>query len=261
MTAASSMKWFITVRPAAICLSGTAYEKRKVVINVIKKTTCALAVLAITSGTAIAESIDVKVIGTIKPPACTPTLAGGGTLDYGTILPNTLSDDAFTVLEEKQVEFSITCDAAAKVALNAKTGRALSAVDNDGTLVDISAPGVAIFGNPDMRAYGLGLAGTKGVGGYGLRLATGTMTADTQSVDSLYSDDATLTWVKGITGSLISTTARTFSWAKTGTLEPISFTTLSGKLGVQAYINKKSELDLTKPVQLDGLATLELVYL
>jgi len=30
---------------------------------------------------------------------------------------------------------------------------------------------------------------------------------------------------------------------------------------VQAYINKASELDLTKPVILDGLSTIELVYL
>jgi hypothetical protein len=30
---------------------------------------------------------------------------------------------------------------------------------------------------------------------------------------------------------------------------------------VQAYINKASELDLTKPIALDGLTTLELVYL
>jgi hypothetical protein len=256
------MKCSITVRPAAICLSGAAYEKRKIVINAIKKTTRALAIFGITSGTAMAESIDIKVIGTIKPPACTPTLAGGGTLDYGVIPPATLSDDAFTLLEEKQVSFSITCDAAAKVAITVKTGRTLSAVDKDGSLVDIAVPGLAIFGNTAMPAFGLGLAGTKGVGGYGLRLAAGTMTADSESVDSIQTDDATLIWKKGDYGTLIVKGGeRRSSWAKTGTLEPISFTTLSGQLSVQAYINKKSELDLTKPVQLDGLATLELVYL
>jgi hypothetical protein len=237
------------------------------VITVIKKTTCALAIFGITSGTAIAESIDVKVIGTIKPPACTPSLAGGGTLDYGTINPNTLSDDAFTLLEEKQVEFSITCDAAAKVAIVSSTGRALSAVAQDGSLADVALSHFKIFGSTVTPSYGLGLTGTKGIGGYGLRLDPKSVTADSTSVDLIQNDYQNLGWVIAPTGSLVSTQAtvgglkRNSTWAKTGTLTPISFTTMSGKFGVQAYINKKSELDLTKPIQLDGLATLELVYL
>ncbi|KFD14546.1 hypothetical protein GSMA_02017 [Serratia marcescens subsp. marcescens ATCC 13880] len=41
----------------------------------------------------------------------------------------------------------------------------------------------------------------------------------------------------------------------------MAFTTVAGKLGVQAYITKTSELDLSKPINLDGLTSLELVYL
>ncbi len=51
------------------------------------------------------------------------------------------------------------------------------------------------------------------------------------------------------------------SWAATGTTTPVAFTNLSGKLGVQAYLNQRSAFDLTNTVQLDGLSTLELVYL
>ena len=43
--------------------------------------------------------------------------------------------------------------------------------------------------------------------------------------------------------------------------EPAAFKNLTINLTVQAYINKASELDLTKPVILDGLSTIELVYL
>jgi hypothetical protein len=43
--------------------------------------------------------------------------------------------------------------------------------------------------------------------------------------------------------------------------EPDAIKNVTIDLKVQAYINKASELDLTKPVILDGLTTLELIYL
>jgi hypothetical protein len=89
------------------------------------------------------------------------------------------------------------------------------------------------------------------------------MFADGVAVDSISSLGNTTSWTTISTGSLFNTVAnvRYSSWATKGTTTPIAFTTLAGKLGVQAYINKASELDLTKPVVLDGLTTLELVYL
>lgn len=229
-------------------------------MNAVKKTACALAVLATTSTAVMAESIDVKVIGTITPAACKPTLSGGGTIDYGAIKPNTLKNDEFTVLAEKQIDFAITCDAPAKIALLAMSGRPNSAVRSDGTLSNISSSN-PLFGYTDINAVGLGLDGQKGVGGYGLRLQPGTMKADGKDVDSIESLNNTDTWGKSTSGSLYKLGKLYSSWAATGTLTPIAFTTLSGKLGAQAYINKASELDLTKPVKLDGLTTLELVYL
>jgi hypothetical protein len=232
-------------------------------LNNLKKTVCALAVLATTSLPALAESIDVRVIGTIDPAACTPTLSGGGTVDYGTIKPTALATDAFTVLEEKQLDFAINCDAPAKVAITAHSQRGTTAVKTDGTLAEIAAfPG--LFGGVGNTAVvGLGLDGTKGIGGYAIRLATGTMTADGVAVDSIIANNNTTSWGSTAYGNLFTSidNQRYSSWAKTGTTTPIAFTTLAGKLGVQAYINKASELNLTKPVALDGLATLELVYL
>lgn len=229
--------------------------------NTFKKTACALALLA-ASAAALAESVDVKVVGTIAPAACLPTLSGGGTIDYGTIRPEALQQDAFTVLDEKQIDFAITCDAPAKVAITTTSGRGASAVQQkDGTLVEAST-GNALFGGANMVAVGLGLDGEKGIGGYGLRLAAGTMLADGKPVDSIQSNGSTTTWAKTEYGNLFNSTSQRYaSWAATGTLEPVAFTTLAGKLGAQAYINKASELDLTKPVRMDGLSTLELVYL
>ena len=232
-------------------------------LNTIQKTVCALAVLSATALPALAESVDVRVVGNITPTACMPALAGGGTVDYGNIPPSSLQADVYTTLEEKQVDFSITCDAPAKVAIKATSQRGNSAVNQaNGSLSEVST-GNTLFGLAGVAAYGLGLDGAKGIGGYGLRLAPGTMMADNVAVDSIQSNGNTTTWAKTAAGSLVGTptSIRYATWAATGTTTPIAFTTLTGRLGVQAYINKASELDLTKPIALDGLATLELVYL
>lgn len=232
-------------------------------MNQMQKNICALAVLAATSLPAMADSVDVHVIGTITPAACTPTLSGGATIDYGNINPNTLSETNFTVLPAKQLDFAVTCNAPAKIALKAINGRIGSvagATENaNGTAV---AP-VDIFGLGATGVAGLGLDGTAKVGGYGLRIAAGSVTADGNTVDSIR-ENGTNIWTHDAYADIIFSPysdVRNISWAKTGTTTPVAFTNLAGKLEVQAYLNKASELDLTKPVALDGLTTIELVYL
>jgi len=52
------------------------------------------------------------------------------------------------------------------------------------------------------------------------------------------------------------------SWkVGTGDNTPASLTNLSGTVSIKGFINKASELDLTHDIQLDGLTTIELVYL
>ena len=234
----------------------------------MQKTVCALAVLATLSLPALAESIDVRVIGTITPSACTPNLSGGGTIDYGAISPESLSADGYTVLAAKQLDFAITCDAPTKVALKAINGRpnSLAGASESGTNGAGKAPdGVTLFSTSGVGVVGLGLDGESKVGGYGIRLAGGTVTADDQPVHTLQSNTNTDNWSISADnlGSLFDgySKLRFNSWGAEGSKEPVAFEALSGKLEVQAYINKVSELDLTKPVPLDGLTTIELVYL
>lgn len=96
------------------------------------------------------------------------------------------------MLDEKQIDFAITCDAPAKVAIAATSGRGQSAVNNDGTLSERST-NHALFGalNPNIVAVGLGMDGSKGVGGYSLRLTAGTLKVDGVSVDSIAADGGT----------------------------------------------------------------------
>lgn len=232
----------------------------------MNKSLCALAVLAATSHTVLAESVDVKVIGTITPTACTPTLAGGGVIDYGVIRPASLKTDTFTELEEKQVDFSITCDAPAKVAIRAVPAKVDTVTDATAVTDGYAYFGGTLFDTPKINVAGLGLTDNgKKIGGYGVRLVPGTYTADGNEVVFLNRQTASGAWSATLydNGSLLNANTKDFqySWAKTGESTPVALTALNGKLGVQAYITQTSELDLTKPITLDGLTTLEMIYL
>uniref|UniRef100_UPI0035C76D79 DUF1120 domain-containing protein n=1 Tax=Serratia quinivorans TaxID=137545 RepID=UPI0035C76D79 len=212
-----------------------------------------------------ADSVDLKVIGTIEPVACTPTLSGGGTVDYGTIKADTLKADDYTVLPIKSLDFAITCDGKAKVALRGINGRigslagATEGVSGFGNVVS----GVFGAGAAAIGSAGLGLTSdNKKIGGYTARVSSAAgVKADDIAVDTIYRNDPADSWVASLSGLFMNSTNRQISWATTGTVVPVSFKTLAGTLEVQAYISKASELDITKPIQLDGLTTLELIYL
>lgn len=92
-----------------------------------------------------------------------------------------------------------------------------------------------------------------------------TIKAGGKAVDSLDTDGtptSSSTWTKSTGGAnWLSVTNAYKSWGASGTTRPVALTTLTGTLSIQAGINKASALDLTKPVTLDGLATLQVYYL
>jgi hypothetical protein len=51
------------------------------------------------------------------------------------------------------------------------------------------------------------------------------------------------------------------SWATPGTTTPVPAKVVTGSLDVQAAIDKTANLDLSNEIDLDGQATIELVYL
>lgn len=228
----------------------------------LKKSACALALLAATSTSAFA--IDVRVIGSITPAACTPTLSGGGTVDYGVIRPAELTDDAYTTLAEINLAFAIDCDAPAKVALRVINGRPGTAAGSigTGTESDGEAP-VRLLGLVNIGVVGLGLDGEDKIGGYAIRITPGSVTADSNSVDSLRKNSSGTTWTNDSFAGVLYDPyiSRQTSWAATGTVLPVAFENMSGELAVQAYINHASELDLSKPINFEGLTTIELEYL
>ncbi|WP_050478103.1 DUF1120 domain-containing protein [Herbaspirillum rhizosphaerae] len=200
-----------------------------------------------------ATTTELKVTGVIRPAACTPSFTGGGTVDYGVIPPTSLSATAPTVLAEKSVPFSVTCDAATKVAVRA--------IDNRSASV---APGVlaaAGAGFVDNYAYGLGTVGGKKVGAYKIRMPQGSFTADGTTPDLIYDLLNDNTWKRSGGGNLYSNGTGRLSFATAGTIVPSAYKTMTGTIAVQAVIDKTSNLDLTGDVPLDGSATIEVQYL
>ena len=233
-------------------------------LNQMQKSITAIAVLAAMSLPAMANSVDVRVVGTITPSACTPTVSGNGTFNYGTIKPDTLSDTDFTVLAEKTLDLSISCDAPTKIGILVNSQRPDTAENIGGGTSTVATTPVPLFGmNASTSAFGLGLNGTNAIGGYGMRIVPSTSTADGASVDHITKNSTMTNWNKSPSGIMIARpdVKLVSSFAQAGTTTPMSLTTANAQIGIQAYINKKSELDVTKPVALDGLATIEMVYL
>ncbi|WP_282677680.1 DUF1120 domain-containing protein, partial [Serratia marcescens] len=168
------------------------------------------------------------------------TLAGGGTIDYGIIPPASLKKDTSTVLDEKQVDFSITCDAPAKVAVHATGSKADTAANVTATSSGYGQFWGTLFYVKGLSVDGLGKTdGGKKIGGYGIRLDRSAFTVDGNKADLISRGKPGENWVKNKHGSFYTAYNKetyALSWAKPGTLEPIALKTVAGKLGVQAYI-------------------------
>ncbi|MCK7177119.1 DUF1120 domain-containing protein [Enterobacter cloacae] len=211
----------------------------------MKKTLFALAVMAATTVPAFANSVDVKVRGTITPDACTPTLANGGVFDYGVIKANTLFTDQFTVLGEKSQKLNVTCSAPTKLALKVTSSRP----DTDKP-AGFPVNYLAFAAVNDMK-----------VGGYALMISSpivdGAVAKLIAKIDNgVYGplEDQTEMYTSSVTNRLIA-----FNSGSAST--PQALTTLSADINVYAQINEASALDLSNEIKIDGLATIELVYL
>ena len=233
-------------------------------------TACALAVLTITSLPSQAKDIEVKVAGTITPSGCTPTLSGDGAIDYGVIKSDSLTLDAYTTLERKDLDLTITCDAPVKLALEAKNGRpnTLAGVATEDAISGAALSPAASALSTATAVVGLGVSGSARIGGYALMAAAVTFKTDGTDAQLITREGNSGEWEEyyGIAESdnfYSIGVKRQLSWMKAwGSIpEPDAIKNVTIYLKVQAYINKASELDLTKPVILDGLTTLELIYL
>lgn len=214
-----------------------------------------------------ADGVDLNVTGTFSPPACSVSLGGGGAVDFGDIKADTLKQDGYTTLAEKKLDITVSCNGATKVALHAINNRVGSM--GAGTKGDTAAEPASWSPDGRYSVVGLGMDGKTKIGSYRVSIDGNSVIVDGNSMNILSRETTSKQWLYSPQTDLYNRhyADKMVSWGTTrvvGTSENSTvsaFKTMTAKLSVQAYMNKASELDLTKPVKLDGSTTLELVYL
>lgn len=194
--------------------------------------------LGATTSVFAASSTDLTITGTITPAACTPSIAGGGVFDYGKIAAKDLNPDTATPLGAKILQLTVNCDAETLFAIMPVDNRAESS----------TFP----------TRYGLGLVnGDEKLGNYALNFLN--VIADTPSA-ILQSDNGGVSWSNGESGAI-----RPGVWVafgdSTGPSIPQPLQDVSVDLRVSPFIAATQNLTLTDDVQIDGSATLQIVYL
>lgn len=227
----------------------------------IIKTACAVAILAATNQ-ATAESFQLGITGNMQPAACTPELKNNGTVDYGVIKSDTLSKDDYTILPEKNIDLNITCNAPAKVALFATSGRMGSALIStpEGSVTGAGRAVADLGLNVNTGVVGFGMDGEKKIGAYSVTYNN--LIRDGVEADGVWSGDK-MTWSQPEAKSLYHVLGyQRYVTIREGSVNtPASVTTATFPLIIKGYINKASELDISKPIKLDGLTNIEMVYL
>ena len=200
-----------------------------------------------TSAVQAASIVDLAVTGLITPTACTPQLSDGAVIDYGKISQQDLKVDRSTRLPVKPLHVNIACNAPNRFALRMHDNRDGSAMVNS-----------EIY-------YGLGLDHS------GNRIGLYSMTFDplqtvVDSTAQAYGTESTTGGLAWRTANLnpISIGANSylgFTDIAGSTAGPSAIQELISTVKVEAVINATQNLDLSSDTRLDGLATLEVVYL
>ncbi|WP_165464084.1 DUF1120 domain-containing protein [Enterobacter cloacae] len=220
----------------------------------MKKAILATVIALCTTSAFAAETAVLKVKGTLTNSACTPEIGNGGVIDYGRINLGGLSATTNNVIGEKEVPVTITCTAATKVGFKVQDDRK----DSNAQLP------VEVHGNADMTdayyTYGVGTTtGGVKIGNYGLWMKD--VTANGATVDAIIKNDdwSADKWQKSVVPR--SDAFTTSAFATTGTTEPLAITTAGFNFVSNLVIRDTATLAITDDTQLDGQATLSLVYL
>lgn len=194
-----------------------------------------------------ASSVDLSISATTNPAGCDIRLDNGGRMDYGILQRSDLNADGTkdTNLGTKNTGFSINCDYPVLIAVHWTDNHAGYG----------SAPSGTSF-------FSLGKDG-KGapIGAFSLAFVNGEVVADSNVVETIsrFAGDASGPWIRNITG--IVDNRFVLGFASPGTGLPGAFAVYSGQISVSAHIAPLNTLDLTRSVELDGSATVEVIYL
>lgn len=196
-----------------------------------------------------AETAEMKVKGSVLPPACVPAFVGGNTVDYGTIPAKILKSNVYTKLETRLIPFTVTC--------NAKMQIGITATDN--------RPQSALNGSDDLPAdyhFGLGRIGNMRIGSYTLFLGTNMKVDGKAQSTNLYRwQGSTGGWVPGNNGAARFDNAGYYMFTVGNGNTPATGQVWTFDIQLTTYLNTLENLSTTNSIPLDGSATIEVRYL
>ncbi len=192
--------------------------------------------------TASAQSADVSIAGKIFPGACVVQLGGGGIADLGDIRVETLDQDKITLLEPAAFPLNIDCQSAVRFAL---LGR-----DNTETSTAIGSYGLGL--TPADEKIGFANIGLSDVS------VDGELSYRTRSADNGATWSSSL---GGVSADIQMQSMLGFAKVQGVITGPAPITALRGTLTVSPRIAPAAGLTLTEEVQINGSATINLVYL
>lgn len=222
--------------------------------------------LALANYSQAGDSVDLKVTGKLLTGSCTPTLSNGGVVDFGHIPLNNLNKTTVNQLGFKTTELSITCTSDMKMAW--------TILDNHHDSVaatvtpNADASGAEMF-SADNEKYGLGkTAGGVQIGAYGVRVTSvyyNALTGKELYTDSVSNNyiDPNVVW-KTVSNSgayMRSDGSRALTQATSTETVPVAAKDFKYVLCVSAAVNGTDTLAITDNTDLDGSATISLVYL
>lgn len=212
-----------------------------------------------------ASSVDIKVTGKIVPAACTPSFpTGGGIADFGTIKVASLNSTTPTALPDiKEVPVAITCEEDTRIGVTFTDTHSAS-TPTQGYNINFATTDFVTTVN---YLFGLGMYNTQKIGAYalGIKNEAGSVTNDKGENLSVYvTRDSGASWGTKASNhymQIVSNKSEIYTFGTANKTEPAPQTKVNFIVGVSAIINPTNDLQITDEATLDGLTTVELVYL
>lgn len=239
---------------------------------------CGTTLSAFAADTGVTSDTTMTVIGEFNPGACTPTMSGGGVIDYGKkpnlALNPTGTTNTLVQLGRKTTTLMVTCTAPTLIGITSFDNRVDSRLPLSATAYIEKAFGKQMNLTNTGNGFGLGMApnGQK-IGSYviGIDTMAGAVTATDNNgdlaVDVIQTGDfkaSPMTWMISDTGSVVSTNGgknRAYSVAKPGDLTPVAVTSVQFPLLIDGAVQDNVALGTSDTIKLDGNVTLQVLYL
>lgn len=200
-----------------------------------------------------ANTVDLKVVGVLTNSACTPSFPNGGKADFGKTSLTTLSATDVNQLGYRDIDLTLTCDAATALAFTATDAH------NDSAVIQLVGSNAGAADSD----FGLGkTAGGVKLGAYTILLKTNPTVDDVVSPVLYSAAGATPSWnVTGANSYLHTNGNIVYTPGNATTKVPTAFKKAVFPLRVTASVQNTATLAITDDTNLDGLATFAIIYL